>query len=91
VATDPARWLIGHRHYSVAQVESLARGAGLEIERLHTRAGWWEIIHMNVMYVSKWVLRRPPLFERFLLSRLDQEWSGAEGFVHVFLDARKPR
>src|SRR5207248_3097982 len=67
LATDPARWLIGHRHYSVAQVQSLARGSGLETERLLTRPGWWEVIHMNVMYVSKWVLRRRPLFERFLL------------------------
>jgi 2-polyprenyl-3-methyl-5-hydroxy-6-metoxy-1,4-benzoquinol methylase len=89
-ATDPARWLIGHRHYGLDAVRRLTESAGLEVVRLETRGGPWEIVHMNVLYFSKWILRRRPLFERRLISRSDRDWSRPGGFVHVFLEATKP-
>jgi 2-polyprenyl-3-methyl-5-hydroxy-6-metoxy-1,4-benzoquinol methylase len=89
-ATDPARWLIGHRHYGLDAVRRLTESAGLEVVRLETRGGPWEIAHMNVLYFSKWILRRRPLFERRLISRSDRDWSRPGGFVHVFLEATKP-
>src|SRR4051812_46692284 len=89
-ATDPARWLIGHRHYAIDDVRSLAESAGLEVVRLETRGGWWEIVHMNVLYFSKWILRRRPLFERQLIARSDRDWRRPGGFVHVFLEATLP-
>jgi SAM-dependent methyltransferase len=89
-ATDPARWLIGHRHYAVSAVRHLAESSGLEVMRLETRGGPWEIVHMNVLYFSKWILRRRPLFERELVSRSDRDWSRPGGFVHVFLEATIP-
>ena len=89
-ATDPARWLIGHRHYTLGAVRQLAESAGLEVVSVETRGGVWEIVHMNVLYFSKWVLRRRPLFEQSLISRSDRDWRRPGGFVHVFLDAKKP-
>jgi 2-polyprenyl-3-methyl-5-hydroxy-6-metoxy-1,4-benzoquinol methylase len=89
-ATDPARWLIGHRHYALDAVRRVTESAGLEVVRLETRGGPWEIVHMNVLYFSKWILRRRPLFERRLISRSDRDWSRPGGFVHVFLEATKP-
>jgi len=88
--TDPARWLIGHRHYSLAAVGDLARNAGLSNVRRELRGGRWEIIHMNVMYVSKWIFRRRPFFEDQLVARSDRDWQRPSGFVHVFLEAEKP-
>jgi 2-polyprenyl-3-methyl-5-hydroxy-6-metoxy-1,4-benzoquinol methylase len=90
IATDPARWLIGHRHYTRSAVAQLASSAGLTVRRLELRGGIWEIIHLNVLYISKWVFRRPPFFERTLRARIDREWKrDGEGFVHVFLEAEK--
>jgi SAM-dependent methyltransferase len=88
--TDPARWLIGHRHYSLVAVRNLSEGAGLSVVRLELRGGLWEIVHMNVMYVSKWIFRRRPFFERHLVALSDRDWRRASGFVHVFLEAQKP-
>jgi SAM-dependent methyltransferase len=88
--TDPARWLIGHRHYSIDAVRDLSENAGLSVSRLELRGGPWEIVHMNVMYVSKWIFRRRPFFERQLVARSDRDWQRPSGFVHVFLEARKP-
>ena len=91
LATDPARWLIGHRHYTRAAVAAYADTARLGVRRLELRGGVWEIIHLNVLYVSKWIFRRQPFFERALTARIDREWSrSSEGFVHVFLQAEKP-
>jgi 2-polyprenyl-3-methyl-5-hydroxy-6-metoxy-1,4-benzoquinol methylase len=87
--TDPARWLIGHRHYSLGAVRNLSQNAALSVVRLELRGGPWEIVHMNVMYVSKWIFRRRPFFERQLVTRSDRDWQGPAGFVHVFLKAQK--
>jgi SAM-dependent methyltransferase len=87
--TDPAWWLTRHRHYSRRQVAEFANGAGLEVSELVTRGGYWEITRMADLYVSKWVLRRPPLFAERTVGRIDREWS-QPGFTHVFIRAVKP-
>lgn len=87
--TDPAWWVAAHRHYTLADVAELARDAGLEVETLERRGGRWQIVHMNNMYVSKWLFRRRPFLERRSLRRLDADWDRTDGFVHVFLKCRK--
>lgn len=87
--TDPAWWLIGHRHYAPARVAELAEAAGLRVEALETKGGWWQILHVNDLYASKWILRRRPLFERPVVRRVDREWERPGGFAHVVLRARK--
>jgi SAM-dependent methyltransferase len=88
--TDPAWWLIGHRHYRKAQLRALAEGAGLEVERLALRGGWWQIVHLNDLYASKWILRRRPLLESSLLARVDREVLRRNGFATCFMGCRKP-
>jgi hypothetical protein len=41
------------------------------------------------MYVSKWVLRRRPVFEHFFGTKEDVEYE-REGFMTVFMKASKP-
>ena len=85
---DPAWWLIGHRHYSRAQLVAFASGAGFAIERLEARGRSWEIVQMLNLYVAKWVFRRDPFFAASLRSRVDRDWS-QPGFSNLFLRARK--
>jgi SAM-dependent methyltransferase len=87
IATDPAWWLIRHRHYAQAEVRSFAESAGLTVEQLETRGGTWEIFRMLDLYVSKWILRRPPLTAQRTVGAVDREWS-RPGFMHVFVRAR---
>ena len=87
--TDPAWWLIGHRHYAPQRVAGLARAAGLTVQTIESKAGWWQIVHVNDLYVSKWVLRRPPVLARVVEPRLAREWERPGGFAHVYLAARK--
>jgi SAM-dependent methyltransferase len=87
-ALDPAWWLIGHRHYSRTAVASLATSAGFVVERLELRGRGWELAQLVDLYVSKWVLRRRPLFAAAIDRRLDAEWE-RPGFANVFLRAPK--
>ena len=89
--TDPAWWLIGHRHYAPERVAQLAADAALAVEVLESKAGAWQIAYIINLYVSKWLLRRPPLFREAFEQRLDGEWSRPFGYVHVFMRCRKRR
>ena len=88
--TDPAWWLIGHRHYSRQRLLDFASEAGLEVEHLDVRGGGWQILHMNNMYVAKWIFRRRPFFEAASLARLDCEWFGRSGYTNAVLTCQKP-
>lgn len=89
-ATDPAWWLIGHRHYTEEQLVGFASSAQLEVERLEVRGRAWQILHMNNMYVAKWIFRRRPFFEAASLARLDREWFAQPGYTNALLTCRKP-
>jgi SAM-dependent methyltransferase len=87
-ALDPARWLIGHRHYSRIQVAAYASAAGFDVERLELRGRWWELAHLLNVYAAKWIFRRRPFFDDSITRRLDVEWQ-RPGFTNVFLHARR--
>jgi 2-polyprenyl-3-methyl-5-hydroxy-6-metoxy-1,4-benzoquinol methylase len=87
---DPAWWVAGHRHYSLADVEALVRDAGFDVETLELRGGWWQQTYMLNLYVAKWIFRRRPFFEQRFLSRLDREWTrDGQGFAHVVARCRR--
>jgi SAM-dependent methyltransferase len=88
--TDPARWLIGHRHYRPEAVAKFASDAGLQPDRVIVRGGYWEIALVTMFYACKWLLRRRPFFEDALRVRVDREWRRDSGLTNVLVEARKP-
>jgi SAM-dependent methyltransferase len=86
--TDPAWWLIGHRHYSRERLARFAEDAGLDVERLEAKGRSWEIVQMLNLSVAKWVFQRRPFFEAAIARSVDSEWQ-RPGFSNVFLRARK--
>jgi 2-polyprenyl-3-methyl-5-hydroxy-6-metoxy-1,4-benzoquinol methylase len=87
--TDPAWWLVKHRHYSRADVRRLAGAAGLSVEHIEVRGGAWQTAYMLNLYFSKWVLRRPPLFDAALRPLVNREWFGGTGFTNLFIRCQK--
>lgn len=85
--SDPAWWLIGHRHYRRAEVAHFAAAAGLTVEALETRGRLWSLVETLDLYISKWIFRRPAILADRLRSRMDSEWE-RPGFANVFLRAR---
>jgi len=85
---DPAWWLVDHRHYPVDALVRYATEAGFSVDACDIRGGWWEIAEILNLYISKWVFRRSPLFQRRLRC-LDREWLGKEGFMNIFMRLTK--
>jgi SAM-dependent methyltransferase len=87
--TDPAWWLTNHRHYTPERLRELALGAGLSVERLIAKGGWWQIAAMTDLYVAKWIFRRRPFAEDALNRRVNREWSSSGGFTNLYLKAAR--
>jgi len=81
---DPAWWLIGHRHYKETKLRNLAESAGFVTDQCVRKGGWWEIVGLLNMYIAKWIFRRRPFFEYFVLHRQDQEFKHKSGFTNIF-------
>lgn len=82
--TDPAWWLIGHRHYSVPLVSEYAKRAGFKIKIIEVKGRFWEMVGNLNMYLSKWILRRKPLFEQNINYLIDKEYLISSGYMTMF-------
>ena len=87
---DPAFWLIGHRHYTVAQLVALAAPSGLRMTASTRRGRCFELFGILNLYFSKWVLRRRPLLEDWFDRKQDEE-NGREGYMTVYVRFEKER
>ncbi|MDA8066522.1 MAG: class I SAM-dependent methyltransferase [Thermaerobacter sp.] len=82
---DPAWTLVGHRHYRVEEVRRLAVETGFKAVAFCRAGGWWEVLGWWNLYISKWVLRRKPLFVNAIERRLDVEYGlNNKGFTNNF-------
>lgn len=79
--TDPAYLVAGHRHYGEHDPSTLARSSGFEIEAMRSIGGWYEVLYLWNLHISKWILRRAPLFESWFADRMTPEYSSADGFM----------
>jgi len=87
---DPAWWLVGHRHYSRECLEKFASIASLKTENVKIKGGWWSLFSLLNMYISKWVLRRRPVMEKFFFEKENAEFmSDQPGFSNIFIKFRK--
>ena len=82
---DPAWWLIGHRHYDADDLRALARRNGFSVEEIYVRGGWWTIIAILNMYITKWVFRRGPFVGAYFDRRVNAEYDAPVGFAGIFI------
>jgi SAM-dependent methyltransferase len=90
---DPAYWTIGHRHYSIAEIEKFANDSGFNVLEVSTRGGWVELFSMLDLYISKWIFRRRPIFGTKFSNSLDSEWAGESNgnFMGLWMVVQRPR
>lgn len=86
---DPAWWLIGHRHYSMNQIEKFANENGFRIDKNFIKGGWWIIFSLLNLYFAKWIFRRKPFAADFFGQKENQEYKDESGFVTLFAKFRK--
>ena len=83
--SDPARWLIGHRHYLPNEVSQFASRNGFEPMRVTAVGRVVEVLAKWNLYVSKWVFHRKPFLQHHFQCRCDHEIIGGRGYTNVFL------
>jgi len=84
---DPA-WYLGHRHYSKEKLTKLLKNAGLKVTYTSVRGGFWEILAMWVLYISKWIFRLDMPFEEWFDKKRRVEYQNP-GKVGIFVVAQK--
>lgn len=85
---DPAFFLIGHRHYSVDYLIAIAKDNGFKLEKSDIRGGFWDIVSVNNLYLSKWIFRHKPFFSKFITKKVDNEYTH-NGFNSLFLKFKR--
>jgi SAM-dependent methyltransferase len=87
--SDPAFFLVGHRHYSPQRLASLMTTSGLRLEEHFVGGGAWDLLAMWDLYLCKWLLRREPLAEHALGLQQNREYQQRKGFMTLFIRAVK--
>ena len=95
---DPAKYVVGHRHYKVESIQKMTEDAGFKIEKIFTAGDFWEMIsilwYCFITYPIKRILGiNLPYVPKFLLNRVDREYNGIrkkEGYT-IFVKMRKLR
>jgi len=85
---DPARWLIGHRHYPRGQVLDLVRAAGLDPVLAQTRGRWSDVVGLPLLYATT-RLGLPMPAKSWFHRWANREYGQAGRYTH-FVVARKP-
>lgn len=86
---DPAWWLIGHRHYSIRELEEKLTDTGFKITKIEYSGGFYELFSMILLYIFKWVFRKEIPFKEWFDKNRDREFLDGRGFTNIFIEARK--
>lgn len=82
---DPAWWLVGHRHYSLAQFKKIGRKTGFKIAQVEYGGGFWELNSMILLYLFKWLFRREIPLKSWFDKKRDEEFLSDYGWTNIFI------
>lgn len=88
--TDPAWYLVGHRHYSQDWLVKLGQSEGFFIKEAFCKGAWWDLIALWNLYISKWIFRRRPFLENIISDKLLAEYNSKYGFMTLCCLFKKP-
>lgn len=86
---DPAWWFVGHRHYSREKLSAYAKNNGFNVVDVRIKGKWWMLFSVLNMYISKWILRRSPLFGGIFSQKEHEEYMTDDGFSNIFVKLKK--
>lgn len=89
--TDPAYYLINHRHYHENELCKWAAETGFDCLEFEIKGGLWELLFLWNLYIAKWCFRRRPFFEGKIGEKMNNEYEkDYEGFMTAILTCKKP-
>lgn len=89
--TDPAWWLMGHRHYRQKTLESLVLKAGLHIEETVFSGNLWTSAAGMAYYIKKHIFKSTFPWSPSLISKADTDLSPINNHLawNIWIRARK--
>lgn len=84
ILSDPAYFLIKHRHYSYNFLSTSALKHNLELEKKYIRGRFNDMFYIINLYISKWIFRRRAFFENLFRVKMNKEYK-KEGFMTIFV------
>lgn len=85
---DPAYWLVGHRHYTRDQLESMLSDSGFRIEKVVKSGSFFTSFYSLSFYFFKHVLRMK-MPEISFIERKNEESLNSPGFIQIVIRAKK--
>ena len=90
IVFDPAFWTIGHRHYSLKQLNNYGYVSGFKKSKFEVRGKYLLALWHISMYISKWILRRVNVLDfPWFVSKLRREEFVSRGWMGVFAEFKK--
>lgn len=89
MVTDPAWWLIGHRHYKLHDIEEFSATSGLVVVQSFIIGGFWNILNLWNLYISKWFFAGKLSLESRLSKKEDIEYGHKNGFMTLFVELKR--
>lgn len=84
---DPAYWLVGHRHYSKIQLESMLADAGFVIEKTLIHSSFLTAFDAISFYIFKHIFRIKKPQVKFIQRMIDKDYY-SKGFYEITIRAR---
>lgn len=84
VLTDPAYFLIGHRHYSSAGLAEIAGRFGLSLSENFIKGAFWDCVYIWNLYIAKWIFFTKPFLNNFFRKKINHEYYSGNGFMTLF-------
>ncbi len=86
--TDPAWYILGHRHYSEKQMIKFLLNSNFSLHRLKTGGAWGAIGYNSLMYISHWLFKRDIPCMNYFKKLASEEYSRSSGFVTLLVKCR---
>ena len=93
---DPAKYVLGHRHYKLKTLLKMVENVGFKIEDAFTAGGFWELMgilwYSFITYpITKILKENLPYAPKMLLNKIDEEYNirkKDDGYT-IFIIAKK--
>jgi SAM-dependent methyltransferase len=89
ILSDPAFWLIAHRHYTTDEIRQFAKHAGLKVLDVRVIGSVWVSLYMLNLYIAKWIFRRQPFLQQYFLKKINTEFDNPSGYYNVYCRVKK--
>lgn len=86
---DLAWWFIGHRHYSIKDLDKYTKKINFRRVDYKICGGFWSMLGLLNLYISKWIFSRNRFFENYFYKKELNELKKNNGWMNLMVKYQK--